>query len=1198
MKVDIIQTSFAAGEFGPSLYGRTDTAQYVNACQIVENFLPRSYGPVISMPGTRYVATVSDSTLRTRLIKFVFNRTDAYVIETGDLYMRFFTNRGQVVEKTGTEDLSAFGSNLKAHWKCNDNTNSTTVLDATSAHDGTASTLTSSLSTTAIVSTGFDLNGVYHISVTDHADFTRTAATQPMTIAGWFYYDNNGAQQQLVSKSGEYELFIDSSDQLNFQVTSPATSGTVLLLHADGTDGSTTFTDSSDSVKTVTANGNAQIDTAQSKFGGASALFDGTGDYLSSADSADWSFGTGDLTIDMWVRFTTALNATTATLYSQRVDADNRVSFYWNGTGDPNIYFESYSGAALVCQIQGAWSPSLDTWYHVAVTKSGSDYKIFINGTQVASGTDASSLPDLAAGITIGAISSGGGWPGWIDEFRVIKGTAVWTSDFTVPSVAYQSTVTNNWEVNDTISEGWNFIGVVFKGDGTSSADTKFYIDGEVEASTFTSDAGFVRMADTTSLFRIGTSSSAGANRWADKIDNIAFIHQELSASQIAALYIPVPYQITTVFRANELFDIQYTQLNDIIWLSHPNHPPQELIRTSSNEWAISDFAFTGGPFLDDNTTATTIAASATTGTVNLTVSPTNASLFTVSGSTLGHHNSFWKIGGLAQTNSTTGLQEEGYVKITNVVNSYTATATVIKNLKVSSATTNWAEGAWSSVKGYPKCVALHERRLWYARTDTEPQKIWGSKVFEFENFHLDTEADDDGVNLALASNESNEIQWLASSKSLVAGTYDGAFVINSGSTEPITPDNANASEEVGYGSEDILPKKIGNFIYYIQRFGMKLREMFYFWDLDTYKAVDKTILSPHILGDGAIDMDATQNPETILCCVLTSGTLATMTREPDQEVTAWARHTTSGTYSSIAIIPSQSASYDEAWVIVERWVNGSQKKYVEHFENIEVPDQQYNCLYLHSALTYSAYTSSSTSTATISLSASSGSITLTSSTAYFNGGMINKRIRAIDANGDTIGEGTITATASTTSITLSITTTFNALSYTAGRWGVSVSSVLGLEHLEAKTLGILADGQTESLTRTVSSGVVTLGSNYFVIQAGLSYNQLIYTLPKEAGTQRGTAQGKLQRYSDVSFKLNRSTQGFKYGTDSSNLDDANLAFTPTVTSLFTGIIPPQSGGISMRGGYFRGAQIYIKNSNPLPIELLNVMGTLDTYEK
>lgn len=998
MKVDVIQTSFAGGEFGPALFGRTDIVQYANACETVQNMLIKSSGSAISTPGTRYVATVSDSTLRTRLINFTFNRSDAYVIEMGDLYMRFYTNRGQVVTKSGTEDLSAI-TNLIAHYKMNDNvggTGTTLVLDAVGSYNGTASTITQSLSTTGIVSTAFDLNGLYYVSVADNNDFTRTVSTQPFSFVGWFYYEDNGTVQHLFGKwdqntpQREYRCYIDSSS-LQFQVMDETT------------------------------------DTA--------ALY-----------TADSSF-----------------------------------------------------------------------------------------------------------------------------------------------------------------SAGWNFLAITFAGDGTLASDCNIYINAvNVGLSrSVGAGAGYVKMSNTTAPFTIGAMSD-GTLKWASKVDNLAFFHIALTSAQVASLYSTTAYQITTVFRESEVFGVQYTQLNDVVWLAHSNHPPQKLVRTSANEWTISNAPILGGPFLDDNTPVTTssgvsastitITASATTGTVNLTVSPTNSSLFTLSGSTLGHHNSYWMLGGLVQTNSTTGIQEVGYARITHVINSYTATATVIKNIKL--ASTVWAEGAWSAVRGYPSKVTFQERRLWFARTNFEPEHEWGSKAFIFEDFALDTQADDDAINIHLASNEANEIQWLAPGKSLIGGTFGGAFVTNSGSSAPITPDNVNASEEVGFGCDSIAPKKIGGFLYFIQRFGKKLREMYYNFDTDTYRATDRTILSPHILGDGVVDMDVVQTPEANLYCVLTSGTLAIMTREIDQEMTAWSKQSTSGTYCSVAVIPSQASAYDEAWVIVERWVNGAQKKYVEYFESPEVPSRQDQCLYLHSALTYDAYDATSTSSATISLSASSGSVTLTSSTAYFNGGMIGKRIRAIDANGSTIGQGQITATASTTSITLSITTTFNALSYVAGRWGVSVASVSGLSHLEAKTVGILADGQEESLTRTVVSGVLTLGSNYWVINVGLSYDQIIFTLPKEAGSQRGTSQGKLQRFNEIAFKVNRSTQNFKYGPDASNLDDLNLAFTPTVTTLYTGVMPPQGGGIAMRGGYTRGAQIYIKNSHPLPIEILSIMGTLETYDK
>ena len=104
----------------------------------------------------------------------------------------------------------------------------------------------------------------------------------------------------------------------------------------DGTDGSTTFTDAI-GTHTVTAVGNAQIDTAQYKFGGASGLFDGTGDYLTIPDHADFNFGAGDFTIDFWVRFN-AINTAQAFI-SQTEDANNQWVFRIDATNTVEIYF-------------------------------------------------------------------------------------------------------------------------------------------------------------------------------------------------------------------------------------------------------------------------------------------------------------------------------------------------------------------------------------------------------------------------------------------------------------------------------------------------------------------------------------------------------------------------------------------------------------------------------------------------------------------------------------------------------------------------------------------------------------------------------------------------------------------------------------------------------------------------------------------
>lgn len=112
---------------------------------------------------------------------------------------------------------------------------------------------------------------------------------------------------------------------------------TKLLLHCDGADASTTFTDASQAAHgNATPNGNAQVDTAQSKFGGASALFDGTGDFLSYADHADWHFGSGDFMADFWVRFN---SVSTAKFIGQ-----------WGGSTDLGwlIQYQSFAASVLL----------------------------------------------------------------------------------------------------------------------------------------------------------------------------------------------------------------------------------------------------------------------------------------------------------------------------------------------------------------------------------------------------------------------------------------------------------------------------------------------------------------------------------------------------------------------------------------------------------------------------------------------------------------------------------------------------------------------------------------------------------------------------------------------------------------------------------------------------------------------------------
>ena len=228
-------------------------------------------------------------------------------------------------------------------------------------------------------------------------------------------------------------------------------SNTLLLLHFTGSDASTTITDSSSAspTHTVTAVGNAQIDTAQSKFGGSSLLLDGTGDNLTIPDHANWQLGggSGNFTIDFWWR-PAVVNAQ-ANFIGQQNDNNNKWRFFWDD-GGPAFRFLQRTGGGVDIDHNPSFTPSVDTWYHVALVKNSNEYKIYVGGTLQGSGTtDATSITDYSGVLVIGNDShapASAGLNGHLDEFR-ISDVARWTTNFTPQTTAYGVTASSTVNV-------------------------------------------------------------------------------------------------------------------------------------------------------------------------------------------------------------------------------------------------------------------------------------------------------------------------------------------------------------------------------------------------------------------------------------------------------------------------------------------------------------------------------------------------------------------------------------------------------------------------------------------------------------------------------------------------------------------------------------------------------------------------------
>jgi hypothetical protein len=214
--------------------------------------------------------------------------------------------------------------------------------------------------------------------------------------------------------------------------TGTAATDTALLLNFNGEDESTTFTDSSPNGFTVTAAGGAELSTSVTKYGTASGNFTAAGARLSVDPSSETTFASGDFTIECWLYVDASESDSSARIVQQgNFPTEGGWAISRNGSSSPiEILFETYSPGEAV--LSGG-EVADNEWTHVAITRQGSTYRLFINGVLEDDNTNGVSLADGA--LDIGANSTGGeSLSGYIDDFRILKGRALYTANFTPPA--------------------------------------------------------------------------------------------------------------------------------------------------------------------------------------------------------------------------------------------------------------------------------------------------------------------------------------------------------------------------------------------------------------------------------------------------------------------------------------------------------------------------------------------------------------------------------------------------------------------------------------------------------------------------------------------------------------------------------------------------------------------------------------------
>jgi len=686
---------------------------------------------------------------------------------------------------------------------------------------------------------------------------------------------------------------------------------------------------------------------------------------------------------------------------------------------------------------------------------------------------------------------------------------------------------------------------------------------------------------------------------------------------------------------------IQYSQIGDILYLVHPSFRPMAIVRQSVanfqiNTWdnlprPLSGFgsqSYTGWAYLPQNTTAMTMTLdSLVLGTRTLTASAAYFNPDMV--------GSWIKLafGGT-----------DGYFYIAAYTNSTVVTGALVTAPGSVGPATTWYASAWSDYFGWPRTVIYSDARLIFGGNSFQPDTMWFS---HFQNTRVHEQATS-GVTLlssysaSIASSaQVNQIQWMSKGKTLQLGTLGGEYIVEPPDPALImgAPDNLpNFQADTNYGSEYVQPIRYESSIAFIQRGGLKIMELVFDFNEDSYKADNITILADHVIkqrfeteGFEFANQKFTNLQYTgssdIIWAIDDSYGLFGITRDRNNDVVAWHTHDIAGMNPSsdpenpftarVKSICAAPGEGDELWVVVNREINGVDKHYIEvivdEYIGTDLEDPTKNSQrktphFSDSSLSIfngqditvnSANVNTGTETLTITKvtysdvsNITDGIMVTYGATATPIGGLTPGNDYYIVNSSVTFDYGFSTLTIGT--MQLSATPGGSAIGLTSTGTGdhvftiAATSTIFGrFDHLEGETVSVIADGSWVG-TKVVTDGQIELAFAAGDVVVGLNYNTDIELLPVEAGGIYGTAQGAVKRIDEVIFRFYR-TIGGRYGRQSSSLD--KLIFRPSMLPM-NEAIPMYTGDkvSEMLGDWDRQGTLYIRQDIPLPFTLCAVI--------
>ena len=389
--------------------------------------------------------------------------------------------------------------------------------------------------------------------------------------------------------------------------------------------------------------------------------------------------------------------------------------------------------------------------------------------------------------------------------------------------------------------------------------DVPSYFQGAKSCKNFAllAEGGLMRRPGTTYLATLPAESRIIPFVFSD--DEVAIIilsNNRMDVYNTSGTAITSNYTTNCNWTTAQLFELNFAQKGDTIFVTHRDNPIRRIFRESATSFTCSAFTFdentavsNGGvnqslqPFYKYADSGVTISLSANSVGTGRTATA-STSVFTSN-----------QVGDYIQINKKQG-------KITGYTSGTVVTIHIIEDMGSTGPHTDWKEQTVSAKRGYPQAVTFHDNRLWLGGVKSRPASLFASQIGHYYDFDLGTGLDDEAIDTDISGNLVNEVRHLFSGKDLQVFTDGGEYYIPPSTDNTITPSNVSIQRQTPYGISRTAPQMFDQATGFIQKTGKAIREFVYSDLEDGYKSTAVSILAQHLI-DSPKEMAIMKGNET-----------------------------------------------------------------------------------------------------------------------------------------------------------------------------------------------------------------------------------------------------------------------------------------------------------------------------------------------